>query len=115
LLICSSRTRPPPNNRTGTPASLFYLNELYDNLNIYVHGQSPLLAQEKPQPGFSQGPPVLYQPGGTREKKVIFISNYGDKARMCTTLTLRDGHHVRRHEPFLLPIHIQLNGLVLGR
>ena len=27
-------------NQTGTQGSLFYLNELYDNLTIYVHGQS---------------------------------------------------------------------------
>jgi hypothetical protein len=75
-------------NQTGTPASLFYLNELYDNLNIYVHGQSSTYWPKKSHNlDFPKDHQFLYQPNGLREKKVIFISNYGDKARMCTTLT----------------------------
>ncbi|HZL79391.1 MAG TPA: LamG-like jellyroll fold domain-containing protein [Candidatus Limnocylindrales bacterium] len=75
-------------NQTGTQASLFYLNELYDNLNIYVHGQSSTGWPKKSHNlDFPKDHQFLHQPGGTREKKVIFISNYGDKARMHTTLT----------------------------
>ena len=38
-------------NQTGTQGSLFYLNELYDNLTIYVPWPVfPGLAEEEPQP-----------------------------------------------------------------
>ena len=71
-------------NQTGASASLFYLNELYDNVHIYVHGQSSVgWPKNSHNVDFPKDHRFLYQPGGTREDKVIFMSNYGDKARMC--------------------------------
>ena len=87
-------------NRTGTQGSLFYLNELYDNLTIYVHGQSSVGWPKKSHNlDFPHDHRFLYKTGGTREDKVIFLSNYGDKSRMSTTLTwtpapFRRGEHV---------------------
>ena len=102
-------------NRTGTPASLFYLNELYDNLNIYVHGQSSTGWPKKSHDlDFPKDHQFLYQPNGLREKKVIFISNYGDKARMCTTLTYATTAMSGGMGFFSFPIRIQLNGTFWG-
>jgi hypothetical protein len=102
-------------NQTGTQASLFYLNELYDNLNIYVHGQSSTGWPKKSHNlDFPKDHQFLYQPNGLREKKVIFISNYGDKARMCTTLTYATAGMSGGMSLFSFPIRIQLNGSFWG-
>jgi len=102
-------------NRTGTQASLFYLNELYDNVNIYVHGQTSVGWPKKSHNlGFPKDHQFLYAPNGIREKKVIFISNYGDKARMCTTLTYAATAMSGGMGLFSFPIRIQLNNAFFG-
>ena len=102
-------------NQTGTQGSLFYLNELYDNLNIYIHGQSSTGWPKKSHNlDFPKDHQFLYQPGGIREKKVIFISNYGDKARMHTTLTYAAAKLSGGMSLFSFPIRIQLNNAFWG-
>jgi hypothetical protein len=102
-------------NQTGAQGSLFYLNELYDNLNIYVHGQSSTGWPKKSHNlDFPKDHQFLYQPNGVREKKVIFISNYGDKARICTTLTYAATAMSGGMGLFSFPIRIQLNGSFWG-
>jgi hypothetical protein len=102
-------------NQTGTQASLFYLNELYDNLHIYVHGQSSVGWPKKSHNlDFPNDHRFLYRPGGTREDKVIFMSNYGDKARMCTTLTWAACGLSGGVSMFSFPIRIHLNGSFWG-
>ncbi|MGO8697314.1 MAG: CotH kinase family protein [Limisphaerales bacterium] len=102
-------------NQTGTSASLFYLNELYDNLHIYVHGQSSVGWPKKSHNiDFPKDHRLLYRPGGTREDKIIFMSNYGDKARMCTTLTYAVAALSGGASMFSFPIRIQLNNAFWG-
>lgn len=102
-------------NRDGTSASLFYLNELYDNLTIYVHGQSSAGWPKKSHNlDFPKDHQFLYQTGGERQKKVIFMSNYGDKARMRTTLTYTTCALSGGASLFSFPIRIQLNGSFWG-
>jgi hypothetical protein len=102
-------------NQTGTQASLFYLNELYDNLNIYVHGQSSVGWPKKSHNlDFPKDHKFLYQPGGVREDKIIFMSNYSDKARMRTTLTYAAIAQTGGVGFFSFPIRIQLNGSFWG-
>ncbi len=102
-------------NQTGTQGSLFYMNELYDNLNIYVHGQSSVGWPKKSHNvDFPKDHQFLYQPNVAREKKVIFISNYGDKARLCTTLTYATTAMSGGMGLFSFPIRIQLNGAFWG-
>lgn len=102
-------------NQTGTQGSLFYLNELYDNLNIYVHGQSSTGWPKKSHNlDFPKDHQFLYQPGGIREKKVIFLSNYGDKARMHTTMTYAATALSGGMGLFSFPIRIQLNNAFFG-
>ena len=102
-------------NRTGTQASLFYLDEFYDNLNIYVHGQSSVGWPKKSHNlDFPKDHQFLYAPGGVREKKIIFLSNYGDKARMRTTLSYAMIAQTGGAGFFSFPIRIQLNGSFWG-
>jgi CotH kinase protein/Concanavalin A-like lectin/glucanases superfamily/Lamin Tail Domain len=102
-------------NQTGTSASLFYLNELYDNINIYVHGQSSLgWPKNSHNIDFPDDHKFLYASNGTREDKVIFMSNYGDKARMHTTLTYATTALSGGVGFFSFPIRIQQNGSFWG-
>ncbi len=101
--------------QTGTSASLFYLNELYDNLNIYVHGQSsvgwPKNSHNLDFPGDHK---FLYASNGYREDKIIFLSNYGDKSRMHTTLTYAMTALSGGAGFFSFPIRVQQNGSFWG-
>ena len=102
-------------NQTGTRASLFYLNELYDNLTIYVHGQSSTGWPKKSHNlDFPKDHQFLYQPNGTRRGKVIFMSNYSDKARIRGTLTYEMIARSGGAGLFSFPIRIQLNGSFWG-
>ena len=109
------QTPSAADNQTGTSASLFYLNELYDNLNISVHGQSSTGWPKKSHNlNFAKDHQFLYKPNGVREKKVIFLSNYGDKARMHTTLTYAMTALTGGVGFFSFPIRIQQNGAFWG-
>jgi hypothetical protein len=102
-------------NQTGTQGSLFYLNELYDNLTIYVHGQSSVGWPKKSHNlEFPNDHRFLYRSGGGREDKVIFMSNYGDKARMHTSLTYAACALSGGMSLFSFPIRVQLNGAFFG-
>ncbi len=102
-------------NQTGTSASLFYLNELYDNLNIYVHGQSSVGWPKKSHNlDFPKDHQFLYQPGGTREKQGHFheqLRRQGADAHHAdlAACALSGGVSL-----FSFPIRIQLNGSFWG-
>ena len=109
------QTPSAADNATGTQGSLFYLNELYDNLTIYEHGQSSLAWPKKSHNlDFPQDHQFLYKTNGTREKKIIFLSNYGDKARLRTSLTYSVIARAGAVAFFSFPIRIQLNGAFWG-
>ena len=101
--------------QTGTSASLFYLNELYDNINIYVHGQSSVgWPKNSHNIDFPDDHKFLYATNGTREDKIIFMSNYGDKSRMHTSLTYATTALSGGVGFFSFPIRIQQNGSFWG-
>jgi hypothetical protein len=101
--------------QNGAQASLFYLNEFYDNLNISAHGQSSANWPKKSHNvDFANDHQFLYRPNGVREGHVIFMSDYSSKARMSTTLayaTLEQGGSIGL---FSFPIRIHLNGSFWG-
>jgi spore coat protein CotH len=99
------------NTRTGTQASLYFNGELYDNITIRIHGQS---SAGWPKHSYNIDIPkdhdLLCRTNLARLKNIRFLSNYGDKMRMHTTLTYDmvqaaggDGH-------FSFPIRLQYNG-----
>ena len=103
-------------NRTGTSASLFYLNEFYDNLTIYVHGQSSAGWPKKSHnTRLSQGPSIpLPAERRAPEKSHFRRQRYGDKARMHTTLTYSMVAWSGGVGLFSFPIRIQQNGTFWG-
>ena len=101
--------------QNGAQASLFYLNEFYDNLNISAHGQSSASWPKKSHNvDFAKDHPFLYQPNGVREGHVIFMSNYSSKARMSTTLAYQTLEQGGSYGLFSFPIRIHLNGSFWG-
>jgi len=100
---------------TGTPGSLFYLGEFYDNLTVAIHGQSSTGWPKKSHDlDFPKDHQFLYRTNGVREKKITFLSNYGDKARLCTSLTYAIVAQCGGAAFFSFPIRIHLNGSFWG-
>jgi len=101
--------------RNGTPGSLFFLDELYDNVSVRLHGQSssgwPKKSHNLSLPKDHQ---LLYQPGASREKNIRLLSNYGDKMRMHTTLTYHEYALAGADGHFSFPVRIQQNGAFFG-
>jgi hypothetical protein len=99
----------------GTQGSMFYLGELYDNLSIRLHGQT---SAGWPKKSYNISMPkdheLLYQPGASREKNIRFLSNYGDKMRMHTTLTYQAVAMGGAYGHFSFPVRIQRNGAFFG-
>ncbi len=101
--------------QNGAPASIFYLNEFYDNLNISAHGQSSAGWPKKSHNvDFANDHSFLYQPGGVREGHVIFMSDYSSKARLSTTLAYNTLEKAGSLGLFSFPIRIHLNGSFWG-
>ena len=101
--------------QSGAQASLFYLNELYDNVNISIHGQSSAgWAKKSHNVDFTKDHPFLYQPGGVRESHVIFLTDYSDKARMRTTLSYAIAAKAGGDAFFSFPIRIHQNASFWG-
>jgi hypothetical protein len=97
--------------QNGGQVSLFYLNELYDNVNMSIHGQSSAnWAKKSHNLDFPEDHQFLYQPGGVRESHVVFMTDYSDKARMRTTLTYAIAAQAGGAAFFSFPIRIHLNG-----
>jgi hypothetical protein len=94
---------------------VFYLGELYDNVNLYVHGQSSVGWPKKSHNlDFPKDHQFLYTTNGVREKKIIFLSNYGDKSRMHTSLTYAMTALAGGVGVFSFPIRLQQNGSFYG-
>jgi hypothetical protein len=97
--------------RNGAQALLFYLNELYDNLLISVHGQSSARWPKKSHNlDFPNDHQFLYKPNGVREGHIIFMSDYSSKARMSTTLAYATLEQAGSIGFFSFPFRLHLNG-----
>jgi hypothetical protein len=100
---------------TGTPASMFYLGELYDNLSIHLHGQTSAGWPKKSYNlSFPKDHQFLCQPGAARENNIRLLSNYGDKMRMHTTLTYEAVAMAGAYGHFSFPVRVHRNGAFFG-
>jgi len=99
------------NNRNGTRASVFYLDEFYDNIRVDLHGQSSAGFPKKSYDfDFNRGNRFKFAEDQGRVKDFNLLTNWADKAKVRNTLAYevyRDAaatHHVA------FPIRVQQNG-----
>jgi len=99
----------------GTRASLAYLGQFYDNLEIRVHGQSSSGFPKKSfNLDFNRDHRFRYATNRPRVKDLKLLTNYGDKSRLHNTLAYEtiDATGSRGH--FAFPVRVQRNGTFHG-
>ncbi len=103
------------NSNTGARCSLFYDGEFYDNVSIYLHGQSSRGFPKKSyNVDFNPGHNFKWAPGEPRADDLNLLTTYPDKAQMRNILahgTYRDAdcpYH------WVFPVRVQQNGAFWG-
>jgi hypothetical protein len=97
--------------RTGTRASLFYLDELYDNIEITLRGQS---TSGFPKKGhnldFNRDHRFRPRPDAGRVKDIKLLTNWADKSRVRNTLAYEVIEWAGSVGHFGFPVRVQRNG-----
>ena len=103
------------NNNTGTRCSLFYDGQFYDNLLIYIHGQSSRGFPKKSYNiDFHPGHNFKWAQGQPRADDINLMTTYPDKAQMRNILaydTYRDADCAYH---WVFPVRVQQNGAFWG-
>jgi len=103
------------NNDAGTRCSLFYDGQFYDNLWIYIHGQSSRGFPKKSYNiDFHPGHNFKWAQGQPRADDINLMTTYPDKAQMRNMLayeTYRDADCVYH---WVFPVRVQQNGAFWG-
>ena len=100
---------------SGTRGSLFYAGELYDNVLVSLHGQSSAGWPKKSHNlDFTSDHRFLHTPGKPRVKDIKLLSNYGDKARMRTTLAYEKIAEGGSAAHFSFQTRVQMNNTFFG-
>jgi hypothetical protein len=100
---------------TGTRGSLFYGGELYDNVLISLHGQSSAGWPKKSHNlDFTSDHHFQHAPDRPRVKDIKLLSNYGDKARMRTTLAYEKLAEGGSAAHFSFQTRVHLNNAFFG-
>jgi hypothetical protein len=98
-------------NFTGTRASLFYLDEFYDNVGMNLHGQSSSGFPKKSYDiDFHRGYNFRYLPGEKRVDDVNLLTIYPDKAHMRNILAYEVFRDAGTPYHFVVPVRIHQNG-----
>jgi hypothetical protein len=96
--------------RTGTRCTLFYQGELYDNVEIRVHGQSTAGFTKK---GFNLDFPQDHrfrpETNLARVKDLKLLTNWGDKSRVRNTLAYEMIREAGSVGHFAFPVRVQRN------
>ncbi|HVR35109.1 MAG TPA: CotH kinase family protein, partial [Methylomirabilota bacterium] len=97
--------------RAGTRASLFYLDELYDNIEITLRGQS---TSGFPKKGhnldFNRDHRFRPSPDAGRVKDIKLLTNWADKSRVRNTLAYEVIEWAGSVGHFGFPVRVQRNG-----
>lgn len=100
---------------SGSRGAVFYGGELYDNVLISLHGQSSAGWPKKSHNlDFTSDHHFQYAPGAPRVKDIKLLSNYGDKARMRTTLAYQKVAEVGSAAHFSFQTRVHLNNAFFG-
>ncbi|HMC28578.1 MAG TPA: lamin tail domain-containing protein, partial [Verrucomicrobiae bacterium] len=99
----------------GTRASVFYVDQFYDNIAVNIHGQS---SQGFPKKSynidFNAGYGFQYDSSGRRVGGIDLLTTYADKTHMRNALsygTYRDAGEVYA---FVIPVRVHTNGGFAG-
>jgi hypothetical protein len=103
------------NSNVGARCSLFYDGDFYDNVSIYLHGQSSRSFPKRSYNiDFNPGHNFKWAPGEPRADDLNLLTTYPDKAQMRNILahgTYRDAdcpYH------WVFPVRVQQNGEFWG-
>ncbi|MHB1306710.1 MAG: CotH kinase family protein, partial [Limisphaerales bacterium] len=98
-------------SRSGTRCSLFHAGELYDNVEIRVHGQSSAGFPKKGHNlDFPRDHRFLARTNLARVKDLKLMTNWGDKARVRNTLAYEFIAAAGSVGHFAWPVRVQRNG-----
>jgi hypothetical protein len=103
------------NNTTGTRCSLFHDGEFYDNVGIYIHGQS---SQGFPKKSYNidlnRGHNFKWAPGQPRADDINLMTTYPDKAQMRNILAYETYRDAGCAYHWVFPVRVQQNGEFWG-
>lgn len=103
------------NNNTGTRCILFYDGEFYDNLHIYIHGQSSRSFPKKSYNiDFHPGHNFKWEPGQPRADDINLMTTYPDKAQMRNILAFDTYRDADCPYHWVFPVRVQQNGAFWG-
>lgn len=103
------------NNNVGTRCALFYDGEFYDNLNIYIHGQSSRGFPKKSYNiDFHPGHNFKWASGQPRADDINLMTTYPDKAQMRNMLAYGIYRDADCPYHWVFPVRVQQNGAFWG-
>lgn len=103
------------NNLVGTRCCLFYDGEFYDNLHIYIHGQS---SRGFPKKSYNidlhPGHNFKWAPGEPRADDINLMTTYPDKAQMRNILAYETYRDADCPYHWVIPVRVQQNAEFWG-
>lgn len=99
-------------NAAGSRASLFFLDEFYDNVGMNLHGQSSTGFPKKSYDiDFHRGYNFRYKHGERRVDDVNLLTTYPDKAHVRNILAYEAFQAAGAPYHFVVPVRVHQNGV----
>jgi len=103
------------NTDAGTRCSLFFDGEFYDNVGIYIHGQSSRGFPKKSYNiDLNRGHNFKWAPGQPRADDINLMTTYPDKAHMRNILAYETYRDAGCPYHWVFPVRVQQNGEFWG-
>ncbi|MCL5280800.1 MAG: CotH kinase family protein [Planctomycetes bacterium] len=103
------------NTDAGTRCSLFFDGEFYDNVGIYIHGQSSRSFPKKSYNiDLNRGDHFRWAPGQPRVANLNLMTTYPDKAHMRNILCYETYRDADCPYHWVFPVRVQQNGEFWG-
>jgi len=95
----------------GTTASIYYLGNFYDNVQMDRHGQSTAAFPKKSYDlDFNKGNRFLWKDGEERVKDTNLLTNWADKSKVRNTMGYEMLRRSGSPSHYALPIRMERNG-----
>jgi hypothetical protein len=105
----------PADTDAGTRCSLFYDGEFYDNVGIYIHGQSSRGFPKKSYNiDMNRGHNFKWAKGQPRADDINLMTTYPDKAHMRNILAYETYRDADCPYHWVFPVRVQQNGAFWG-